>query len=466
MLNKPAGPRARLARCTVARLASGRDCASAKGVTPFPWTDLAIILALVVLNGVFAMSELAIVSAKTSALESRAEAGSASARIAIALAANPGKFLSTVQIGITLIGIIAGAYSGASLGGPVGERLAAFGLPAQYADETGFALVIAFTTYLSLIVGELVPKQLALQAAVPVSLVMARPMAFLARAAAPLVWVLDSSSAAIIRLFGIRGGDEGLVTAEELRMIFAEATRSGVIEAEQRQILTGVVRLAQRPVREMMTPRTEVDWIDADADAAEIRETIEESTHSFLPVAEGSPDTILGVVKVRDVLAALVAGRAVDLRAMMRKVEVVPDQLDAMDALRVLQSAEVAMAVVHDEYGHFEGIVTPVDLLTAIVGNFASDSDDGDLPSVVEREDGSLLVSGSLSADALADRLGLDYGEDREFGTAAGYALSVMKKLPHEGEHFTDQGWRFEVVDMDGRRIDKLLVSKASEGAE
>jgi len=432
-------------------------------VTPFPWSDLAIIIALVVLNGVFAMSELAIVSAKTSTLEAKAEAGSTSARIAIGLAADPGKFLSTVQIGITLIGIIAGAYSGASLGGPVGERLAALGLPGEYADETGFALVIAFTTYLSLIVGELVPKQLALRAAVPVSLVMARPMAFMAKAAAPLVWLLDSSSAAIIRLFGLRGGNEDSVTAEELRMIFAEATRSGVIEAEQRQILTGVVRLAERPVREMMTPRTEVDWIEADADAEEIRQTIEESTHSLLPVAEGSPDTILGVVKVRDVLAALVAGRPAALRDMMRKVEVVPDQLDAMDALRVLQSAEVAMAVVHDEYGHFEGIVTPVDLLTAIVGNFASDSDDGDLPSVVEREDGSLLVSGSLSADALADRLGLDYGEDREFGTAAGYALSVMKKLPHEGEHFTDQGWRFEVVDMDGRRIDKLLVSRVRE---
>ncbi len=433
-------------------------------MTPFPWTDLAIILALVVLNGVFAMSELAIVSARTSTLEARADAGSNSARIAIALAANPGKFLSTVQIGITLIGIIAGAYSGASLGGPVGERLAALGLPDRYADETGFALVIAVTTYLSLIVGELVPKQLALRAAVPVSLVMARPMAFLAKAAAPLVWLLDSSSAAIIRLFGLNSSDEAALTSEELRMIFAEATRSGVIEAEQRQILTGVVRLAERPVREMMTPRTEVDWIAADADPQEIRETIEDSSHSLLPVADGSPDTIIGVVKVRDVLAALVAGRPADLRAMMRKVEVVPDQLDAMDALRVLQSAEVAMAVVHDEYGHFEGIVTPVDLLTAIVGNFASDSDDGDLPSVVEREDGSLLVSGSLSADALADRLRLDYGEDREFGTAAGYALSVLKKLPHEGEHFTDQGWRFEVVDMDGRRIDKLLVSRAGEG--
>ncbi len=433
-------------------------------MTPFPWTDLAIIIALIVLNGVFAMSELAIVSAKTSTLEAKAEAGSVSARIAIALAAEPGKFLSTVQIGITLIGIINGAYSGASLGGPVGERMAALGLPLQYADEAGFAVVIAFTTYLSLIIGELVPKQLALQVAVPVSLVMARPMAFMAKAAAPLVWLLDSSSAAIIRLFGIRSGDQGRVTAEELQMIFAEATRSGVIEADQRQILTGVVRLAERPVREMMTPRTEVDWIEADADTAEIRQTIEESPHSLMPVAEGSPDTILGVVKVREVLAAMVAAEPVSIRAMMRRVEVVPDQLDAMDALRVLQSSEVAMALVHDEYGHFEGLVTPVDLLTAIVGTFVSDQDEGDQPQVVEREDGSLLVAGSLSADVLADRLGLDYGETREFGTAAGYVLSVLKKLPHEGEHFHAQGWRFEVIDMDGRRIDKLLVTREDEG--
>jgi putative hemolysin len=435
-------------------------------VTPFPWTDLATILALIVLNGVFAMSELAIVSAKTSALEARAEAGSLGARTAIELAADPGKFLSTVQIGITLIGIIAGAYSGASLGGPVGERLAWLGLPQKYADETGFALVIACTTYFSLIVGELVPKQMALRAAVPVSLVMSRPMAFMARAAAPLVWLLDKSSATLIALFGLRERGEHSVTAEELQMIFAEATRSGVIEDDQRQLLTGVVRLAERPVREMMTPRTEVDWIEADADTAEIRQTIADSPHSLMPVAEGSPDTILGVVKVREVLAAMVGGEQVSIRGMMRRVEVVPDQLDAMDALRVLQSSEVAMALVLDEYGHFEGIVTPVDLLTAIVGTFVSDQDEGDQPQVVEREDGSLLVAGSYSADALADRLGLDYGEDREFGTAAGYVLSVLKKLPAEGEHFHAQGWRFEVVDMDGRRIDKLLVSRDAVDGE
>lgn len=432
-------------------------------MTPFPWTDLLVIAGLIVLNGVFAMSELAIVSAKTSTLKARADEGSAAAKIAIDLAAEPGRFLSTVQIGITLIGIVAGAYSGASLGMPVGERLLTLGLPSHLAQSVGFALVIALTTYFSVVIGELVPKQLALRAAVPISLVMARPMSVLARIAAPVVWILDTSSAVIIALFGIRSKGASSVTAEELQMIFADATRSGVIEHDQHQILTGVVRLAERPVREMMTPRTELDWIEADADREQILERIAKSPHSLLPVAEGSPDTILGIVKVREVLAAMVAYETVSIRDMMRKAEVVPDQLDAMDALRVLQSADTAMAVVHDEYGHFEGIVTPVDLLTAIAGNFASDQDQGDAPQIVERQDGTLLVSGALSADGLADRLGLDYGEDREFGTAAGYALSVMKRLPLEGEWFIDQGWRFEIVDMDNRRIDKILVQECEE---
>lgn len=441
------------------RLARRGICASAAGVTPFPWSDLLIIAGLILLNGVFAMSELAIVSARTARLKAAADKGSSAATTAIALAADPGKFLSTVQIGITLVGIVAGAYSGASLGGPVGERLEALGLPSTYADEAGFAVVIALTTYGSLVVGELVPKQVALRAAVPIALVMARPMALLARIAAPLVWLLDTSSGLLIRLLGVRPGGQSSVTAEELHMIFAEATRSGVIEVDQHQILAGVVRLAEKPVRDVMTPRTELDWVDADADEAEMRAAIEKSPHSLLPVAEGSPDRIVGVVKVREVLARMVANEPVSPRAIMRQAEVVPDQLDAMDALRVLQQSEVAMAMVHDEYGHLDGIVTPSDLLTAIAGQFASDQDQGDQPGIVERSDGSLLVSGALPADDLADRLGIEYGEDREFATVAGYVLSVLKNLPQEGESFADQGWRFEVVDMDGRKIDKILVA-------
>ncbi len=435
-------------------------------MTPFPWPDLLIIAGLIFINGIFAMSELAIVSAKVTTLRGKADKGSGGAAMALALAANPGKFLSTVQIGITLVGIIAGAYSGASLGGPVGERLERLGLPTDYAGQAGFALVIALTTYFSLVIGELVPKQLALRAAVPIAVVMARPMRWLALIAAPIVWVLDTSSGLIIRLMGIRPGGQASVTAEELHMLFADATKTGVLEEEQSAILTGVVRLADRPVREMMTPRTELDWLDLDDDEAAISAKIAASPHSLLPVAQGSPDKVLGVVKVREVLAAQLAALPVDLTALSRKPEIVPDQLDALDALRVLQQADIAMAMVHDEYGHLDGIVTPVDLLTAIVGQFASDVDQGDIPEIVERADGSLLVSGAMPADALSDRIGIEYDDTREFATAAGFALAVLKHLPQEGESFTEQGWSFGIHTMDGRKIDKLLVTKLPDAPD
>ncbi|MFM5953097.1 MAG: hemolysin family protein [Novosphingobium sp.] len=438
-------------------------------MTPFPWTDVLIIAGLILLNGLFAMTELAIVSARPARLRLLADRGSAGARLALELGADPGKLLSTAQTGITLIGIIAGAFSGASLGGPIGERLEALGLPARWAGESGFAVAIVLTTYFSLVVGELVPKQVALRKAEPIAVLASRPMAMLSRATAPMVWVLDRSSALVLRLIGVRHKGEHALTAEELQMVFAEATRSGVIEEDERAIMTGIMRLADRPVRELMTPRTELDTIDRRAAESDVRAAIKDSPHSLLPVADGSPDNIVGVVKVKEVLAVLLAGRKVQIGRLMHKAEVIPDQLDAMDALRLLQQSDVAMALVHDEYGHLEGVVTPAALLSAIVGNFASHQDEGDEPMVVEREDGSLLVAGSLPADALADRLGIELPEDRDFATAAGFALSVMKKLPHEGEYFSDQGWRFEVVDMDGRKIDKLLVSQLaseSSGAE
>ncbi|RJF93365.1 hemolysin family protein [Sphingomonas cavernae] len=428
---------------------------------PFPWIDVAIILALVALNGVFAMSELAIVSARKPRLQAMAKAGRSGARTALALAADPGRFLSTVQIGITLIGILAGAYSGSSLGGPVGARLALFGIPEGTADELGFALVIVVTTYASLIVGELVPKQFALRAPEPIAVVVARPMLWLARITAPVVWVLDRSSALIFRVLGMKRESDSHVTAEELHLIVAEASKSGVIEESERAIISGVVRLADRPVREVMTPRTEVDWIDADSDAEAIRARLLETPHTRLPVAEGSADAIIGVVQSRDIVAAMLRREPLDLRALMRQAPVLPDQLDAMDALDALRRAEVPMALVHDEYGHFEGLVTPADLLIAIAGEFASDADIGTDPALVERDDGSLLVSGAMAADQLAERLAIDLPEDRDYATVAGLALAVLRHLPNAGEHFTEQGWRFEIVDMDGRKIDKLLVSDA-----
>jgi putative hemolysin len=434
-------------------------------MSPFPWSELALLAALILLNGVFSMSELAIVSARPARLRLAAERGSRAAKVALQLAADPGKFLSTVQIGITLVSIVNGAISGATLGGPVGERLAALGMPARFADDAGFALAIAVTTYLSIVVGELVPKQLALRVAEPIALAMARPMAWLAVAAKPFVWLLDASSNVLLHLFGLRHRGEHSLTAEELHMLFAEATHSGVIEEQERAILSGVMRLTDRPVRELMTPRTELDWLDVAAGEAEIRAAIAASPHSLLPVAEGSPDRMLGVVKVRDVLARLLAGETVQLAEVMRKAPVVPDQLDAMDALRLLQGSGTGMAMVHDEYGHLDGVVTPADLLAAIVGSFVSHLDEGEEPMVVERDDGSLLVAGAMAAEAFAERLALELPEDREFATAAGYVLWMLKKLPQEGESFEDQGWRFEVVDMDGRKIDKLLASQAASSA-
>ncbi|HEX7876589.1 MAG TPA: hemolysin family protein [Sphingobium sp.] len=427
--------------------------------TPFPWVDLFIIIALVALNGVFAMSELAIVSARRPRLQAMEKAGRRGAHTALMLASDPGKFLSTVQIGITLIGIIAGAYSGASLGGPVGERLQGFGLSSNTAENMGFVLVIGFTTYASLIIGELVPKQFALRAPEPIAVYMATPMLWLAKITAPIVWVLDGSSALIFRLLRMTRESDSHVTAEELHLIVAEASRSGVIEESERAIISGVVRLADRPVREIMTPRMDVDWIDIRAPQETIRARLLETPHTRLPVGRGTVEDIIGVVQARDIMTALFRGESLNLESLMRRVEVVPDQVDAMDALEVLRRADVPMVMVHDEYGHFEGIATPADLLSAIAGDFASDRDLYDEPDVVERDDGSLLVSGQMPVDLLADRIGIDLPEDRDYATVAGHALWLLKRLPEVGDFVDDQGWRFEVVDMDGRKIDKLLVA-------
>jgi putative hemolysin len=428
-------------------------------LTPFPWFDVAIIAVLITLNGVFAMSELAIVSAREARLKAMVKAGRRGAQTALDLAADPGRFLSTVQIGITLIGILAGAYSGASLGGPTGERLARLGLDPADAPTAGFVLVIVVTTYASLIVGELVPKQFALRAAEPIAAWVATPMLWLSKATGPAVWLLDRTSALIFRLLRLERETENMVTAEELHIVVAEAHSAGVLEENERAIISGVVRLADRPTREVMTPRTDVDWIDIDASDEEVRRQLVETPHTRLPVAQGSIDQLLGVVQARDIAAALAEGRPLDLRALLRQAPVVGDQMDAMDTLGVLRSAEVPMAFVHDEYGHFDGLVTPADLLAALAGAFVSDRDTDTDPPLVEREDGSWLVSGSLSADALSDRLGVNLHDDRDYATVAGFALSVLKHLPEVGEVFTHDGWRWEVVDMDGRKIDKLLAS-------
>lgn len=433
-------------------------------IDPFPWLDVLVIIMLVALNGVFAMSELAVVSSRRARLKAMAKAGRPGAQAAIDLQADPGRFLSTVQIGITLVGILTGAYSGASLGGPLGQRIELLGIDPGTAATLGFSLVIVIVTFASLVVGELVPKQFALRSPEPIASLIALPMHYLSKATAPFVWLLDRTTGLVFRLLGLQRESADHVTAEDLHMVVAEATTAGLLEESERAIISGVVRLADRPTREVMTPRTEVDWIDVDADVEAVRAALQAMPHSRLPVAEGSVDNLIGVVQARDIVTAFIAGRPLDLRGLMRVAPVVPDQMDAMDTLNVLREAEVPMAFVHDEYGHFEGLVTPADLLGALAGVFASDQDEDTDPPLVERDDGSWWVSGSVSADTLADQLGLRLPEDRDYATVAGLALSVLKHLPEVGERFAFGGWRFEIVDMDGRKIDKLLASPSPRG--
>ena len=426
---------------------------------PIPWLDVVLIVALIALNGVFAMSELAIVSSREARLKAMAKRGSSGAQCALKLAAEPGRFLSTVQIGITLIGILAGAYSGASLGEPTAQRLVLLGMDPETARNVGFGLVIVATTFVSLIVGELVPKQFALRSPEPIAVIVARPMAWLSRATSPFVWLLDKTSAAIFSALGLSRENKDHVTAEELHLVVAEAQTAGVLEESERAIISGIVRLADRPVREVMTPRTEIDWIDVGCGRDEIREALGSSPHSRLPVARGSVDDIVGVVSARDLLIAMLDGRELNLHALVKTAPVIPDVMDAMDALVVLRAAEVPLALVHDEYGHLDGIVTPGSILSALAGSFAHDLDLDHDPPCIEREDGSWLLSGAASADLLPDRLGFQLPADRDYSTVAGFALSVLKRIPDTGETFASDGWKFEVVDMDGRKIDKLLAS-------
>jgi putative hemolysin len=422
--------------------------------------EILTVVVLIFINGLLAMSELAIVSSRPARLKALAERGVTGSRRALVLASDPGRFLSTVQIGITLVGVLSGAFSGATLGLRLTDWLADQGVPDGAADALGVGIVVALITYGSLIIGELVPKQIALRNPEGIAVRAAPAMTVLAKVAAPLVWLLDISGKGVLALLGRKEESEGRVTDEEIKMLIAEAERTGVIESGERAMISGVMRLGDRAVRALMTPRMEVDWINLAADEDAIRRTLAETQHSRLPAAEGSIDATVGVVQTRELLSALLSGRPLDARTHVRTAPVVHDVADALDVLTTLKMAEVPMALVHDEYGHFEGIVTPADILEAITGVFRADADDED-PQAVRREDGSWLMAGYLPADEMAEQLGIVLPDDRSYETVAGFVLSHLHRLPATGECVDAMGWRFEVVDLDGRRIDKVIASKA-----
>ncbi len=423
-------------------------------------TELLIVAALILLNGLFALSELAVVSARHPRLKAMAASGRSGADTALALAGDPGRFLSAVQIGITLIGIVNGAYSGEAFGAHAAAGLKGLGVSDTVAAPLGYGIVIAVITYLSVIVGELVPKTLALRNAEGIACAVAPAMTLFSKIAAPAVWLLDTSTRFVFRLFGQGAASGTRVTDEEIRTIIAEAETAGVIEKGERQMIAGVMRLADRAVAGLMTPRTEVDWIDVTAPETEIRERLISTQHSRLPVGEGSADALIGVVQTRELLAAALVGKPLDIPSHVRKAPVVPETTDALDVLGILREATVPMALIHDEYGNFEGLVTPADILEAIAGVFKSDTV-GVEPHATERDDGSWLLSGAMPVDEMADILGIKLPEQRNYLTVAGFVLTHLQHIPKPGERIELSGWRFEVVDLDGRRIDKVLASRA-----
>ncbi len=430
------------------------------------WFEILVVLGLVVLNGFFAMSELAVVSARRARLQGMAESGRHGARVALALQADPTRFLSTVQIGITLIGVLAGAYSGATLAAVLGASLEDSGFPAATARALAIGLVVVAITYLSLIVGELVPKRLALADAAGIASRVAPPMRLLSRIGAPLVWLLERSTELVLRALGQGGERPTHVTEEEIRAIVAEGAEAGVIHAAEREMIEGVMRLADRPVRAVMTPRVDIAWLDVAAGPEAVRGAMAASGHSRLPVCRGQLDDMVGIAQAKDIAVTLIKGEPLDLAALAQTPIIVPESTPVLRLIERFRTSPTPMALVLDEYGSVEGIVTPADLLSAIAGAFPEGEQE--LPEAVRRDDGSWLVDGRMDIHQVERALSLGgMAEGDDFSTLAGFVLWQMRRVPKVAEDFEWRGWRFEVVDMDGRRIDKVLaVPPPESGAE
>lgn len=421
-------------------------------------TEILIVVALTIVNGLLAMSELAVVSSRPARLKVLSDQGSRGAATAMRLAEDPGRFLSTVQIGITLVGVLSGAFSGATLGARLSEWLGTHGFSPSVSDTLGVGAVVVAITYLSLILGELVPKQIALRDPERVAARVAPAMSLLSKVGAPVVFLLDVSGKAVLRLLGQKGESEERVTEEEVRTIIAEAETAGVLERDEREMIAGVMRLADRSARALMTPRREVEVIDLEDSAEEIREQLRATRRSRLPVQDGEADSIVGVILVKDLIEFLQTGDAQELRALVQEAPIVMDTADSLHVLREIRASRVHMALVFDEYGHFEGIITPGDVLEAIIGAFQEEEEDE--PAIVTRADGSYLVAGWMQVDEFSHELGIPIPRDADFQTVAGFILAELNHLPNVGETFDKGHWRFEVVDLDGRRIDKILVSR------
>lgn len=424
------------------------------------WVEILIVLALILVNGFFAMSELALVSSRPAELRRRADKGSRGARVALEMIDDPSRLLSTVQIGITLVGIVAGAYSGATLGGHVADLLAATAPSlAQWSQEIAMTAVIGAITYLSLVVGELVPKRLAMHHAETIAVRVAPLMRGVAVAGGPAVTLLRVSTNLVLRLLGQKPEDTKQLTEDELRSVIAEGALAGIIEPTEKEMLDRVMRLADRPVGSIMTPRPDVVWLDAEQPPETWRRQMAEMPHSRFPVARGSLDDMIGILDTRHILGKLLAGEPFDPLAAVTSIPVVHESIRAPRVLELFKESGAPMLAVLDEYGGFEGIVTMTDFLEAVAGELPGAGGDEE-PSAIRRDDGSWLLDGMIAVEEAEAVLGLSgLGELGDYHSLAGFMLSHLAHLPHSGEHFVWSGWRFEVVDMDGRRIDRILAT-------
>lgn len=417
--------------------------------------ELAVVVGLILLNGFLAMSELALVSAKRPLLERMARGGSRGAAAALELTREPGRMLSAVQIGITLVGIVAGAFSGATVAERLDSWLEGHGMATRVAEPLAFAIVIATITYLSVVLGELVPKQVGLRNSERVAVAVARPMHLLATVMGPVVGLLDWSSRVGLRLLGQSKRIEPGVTDDEIRTIIDEAERTGVVEPEERSMISRVMLLGDRSVRAIMTPRTEVDWVDLQDSDEAIRDVVRRATHSRLLAANGAIDNIAGVIPTRAALVALMDQNIADVRALVQPTPAVSDRLAAIDVVEQLRRSPLNMVMVVDEHGSLQGVVTEGDILKTIVADIETE----DAPRIVQRDDGSLLIDGTFPVDELGGQLGVMLPSAHDYHTVAGFVLERMRRLPQIGESFLYNGWRIEIIDVDGRRIDKVLAT-------
>jgi putative hemolysin len=421
--------------------------------------EIFILLLLILVNGVFSMSELALVSARRARLAVLERKGVAGAGKARHLAQDPQHFLPTVQVGVTLVGVGTGVFGGAHVAAQLQHWLDRIPAVAPFASSLALTVVVLVTTYLTLVLGELVPKQLALRRPELIAARLAGPIDWLSRAAAPVVWLLGVSTAGVLRAFGLQRAAPQVVTEEELRALVAEGAQAGVLETEERDMIERVLRLADKPVRAIMTPRTELVWIDRADPLPEVVATLKAAPYSRFVVCDGSVDNVVGVVQAKDLLDRLLDGATLSVTAALRQAMVVPDTVTALDALERLKTDPLGMALVLDEYGSLEGVVTAADVLGAIVGE-ATD--------MAEQPDGtpgggeiSLVLDGLMPVDEAKARLQLpDLPAEGTYHTLAGLVLALLRRVPRVGDRIVFAGWRFEVLEMDGRRVARLRASR------